>query len=117
MSPFQGFPVSGGSLIGASPQSLVCDPFGVKPHSSSLTIAIIYNWLRNRNTIEFLGIGEKVNNPDFNSPEFEGFIRDYSNLEQLVVLTNVEHINSVLIRQALPQVERLIKLNEIAITQ
>ena len=29
-----------------------------------------YNWLRNRNTIEFLGIGETVNNPDFNSVEF-----------------------------------------------
>ena len=30
-----------------------------------------YNWLRNRNTIEFLGIWEKLNNPDFNSAEFD----------------------------------------------
>ena len=30
-----------------------------------------YNWLRNRNTIEFLGIWETVNNPDFNSVEFD----------------------------------------------
>ena len=29
------------------------------------------NWLRNRNTIEFLGIWEKVNNPDFNCAEFD----------------------------------------------
>lgn len=29
-----------------------------------------YNWLRNCNTVEFLGILEKVNNPDFNSVEF-----------------------------------------------
>lgn len=29
------------------------------------------NWLRNRNTIEFLGIWEKVNNPDFNCVEFD----------------------------------------------
>ncbi|MDW5298968.1 MAG: KilA-N domain-containing protein [Sedimentibacter sp.] len=34
---------------------------------------IIQNWLRNRNTIEFLGIWEKLNNPDFNPIEFEGF--------------------------------------------
>lgn len=30
-----------------------------------------YNWLRNRNTIEFLGIWEKVYNPNFNSVEFD----------------------------------------------
>ncbi|MBD5218632.1 MAG: KilA-N domain-containing protein [Bacteroidales bacterium] len=30
-----------------------------------------YNWLRNRNTIEFLGIWETVNNPNFNSVEFD----------------------------------------------
>jgi len=47
----------------------------------------------------------------------EGNIRDYAALEQLVVLTNLESINAVLIRQGLPQNERLIKLNEIAITQ
>ncbi len=34
---------------------------------------IIQNWLRNRNTIEFLGIWEKLNNLDFNPIEFEGF--------------------------------------------
>ncbi len=34
---------------------------------------IIQNWLRNRNTIEFLGIGERLNNTDFNPIEFDGF--------------------------------------------
>ncbi|HPO13596.1 MAG TPA: KilA-N domain-containing protein [Candidatus Hydrogenedentes bacterium] len=34
---------------------------------------IIQNWLRNRNTIEFLGIWEGLNNPGFNSIEFDGF--------------------------------------------
>ena len=34
---------------------------------------IIQNWLRNRNTIEFLGLWEKVNNPKFKSIEFDGF--------------------------------------------
>jgi hypothetical protein len=33
---------------------------------------IIQNWMRNRNTIEFLGIWEQLNNPDFNSIEFNG---------------------------------------------
>ncbi len=33
---------------------------------------IIQNWMRTRNTIEFLGIWEQLNNPDFNSIEFDG---------------------------------------------
>ncbi|RJQ28535.1 KilA-N domain-containing protein, partial [Candidatus Parcubacteria bacterium] len=33
---------------------------------------IIQNWLRNRNTIEFLGIWEHLNNPGFNPIEFDG---------------------------------------------
>ena len=50
-------------------------------------------------------------------PEAEGNLRDHAPLEQLVVLTNLESLNSVLIRQGLPQPERLRRLNEIAITQ
>jgi KilA-N domain len=50
-------------------------------------------------------------------PEAEGNIRDHAPLEQLVVLTNLESLNAVLIRQGLPQTERLHKLNEIAISQ
>jgi len=34
---------------------------------------LIQNWMRNRNTIEFLGIWEQLNNPDFKPLEFEGF--------------------------------------------
>ena len=33
---------------------------------------LILNWLRNRNTIEFLGIWEHLNNPGFNPIEFDG---------------------------------------------
>lgn len=50
-------------------------------------------------------------------PGAEGNMRDHAPLEQLVVLTNLESLNSVFIRQGLPQSERLLKLNEIAITQ
>lgn len=34
---------------------------------------VIQNWLRNRNTIEFLGVWERINNPNFNPIEFDGF--------------------------------------------
>lgn len=34
--------------------------------------SLIEKWLRNKNTVEFLGIWEEMYNPDFNSPEFEG---------------------------------------------
>ncbi len=50
-------------------------------------------------------------------PGAEGNIRDHATLEQLVVLTNLESLNSVFIRQGLPAPERLTHLNEIAITQ
>lgn len=50
-------------------------------------------------------------------PKAEGNVRDHAPLEQLVVLTNLESLNAVLIRQGLPSSERVIKLNEIAITQ
>jgi hypothetical protein len=39
-------------------------------------LSLIEKWLRNKNTVEFLGIWEKINNPKFNSPEFEGIMLD-----------------------------------------
>ncbi len=41
--------------------------------NSGQTDDLIRNWLRNRNTIEFLGIWEQLNNPQFNPVEFDGF--------------------------------------------
>jgi len=46
-----------------------------------------------------------------------GNVRDYATLEQLVVLSNMESINALLIRQGLAQGDRLIQLNATAITQ
>jgi hypothetical protein len=170
----------------------------------------ISDWLRNRNTVEFLGIWEQIHNSDFNyggfatirnqagfnnykisvkewveqtnaigltakagryggtyahrdiafefgmwiSPEFKiylirefdrlkseadmlnvalfgktaaqwraanqtakGNIRDEATLEQLIVLSNMESINALLIRQGISQYRRLIQLNQTAITQ
>jgi hypothetical protein len=135
---------------------------------------LIEKWLRNKNTIEFLGIWEKINNSGFNSPEFEGimkeaglnrfslsvkkwvgrtgaigllakagrfgngtfaqkdiafefgswlsaefklYLRDFASLEQLVVPSNLESLNAVLIHQQLPQEERIVQLNRVAIIQ
>lgn len=47
----------------------------------------------------------------------EGNIRDEATLEQLVVLSNLESINALLIRQGIPQAERLVELNKTAIAQ
>ena len=35
--------------------------------------AVIQNWMRNRDVIEFLGLWERLHNPDFKPLEFEGF--------------------------------------------
>lgn len=51
------------------------------------------------------------------NPKAEGNIRDTASIEQLVVLSNMESINAVLIHQGLQQSERLQQLNRIAITQ
>jgi hypothetical protein len=51
------------------------------------------------------------------NPDNKGNIRDYATLEQLVVLSNMESINALLIRQGLTQGERLVQLNTVAITQ
>ena len=51
------------------------------------------------------------------NPNEAGNLRDVATLEQLVVLSNLESINAVLIHQGLEQVERLTQLNAIAITQ
>ena len=52
-----------------------------------------------------------------NNPKNTGNCRDSATLEQLVVLSNLESINALFIRQGLIQNERLIQLNKTAITQ
>jgi len=52
-----------------------------------------------------------------NNTNKEGNVRDYATIEQLVVLSNLESINAVLINQGLSQPDRLKQLNQIAITQ
>ena len=51
------------------------------------------------------------------NPELKGNIRDYATINELICLSNMESINAVLINEGIPQGERLVKLNKIAIQQ
>src|SRR5438876_11342015 len=62
----------------------------------------ISDWLRNRNTVEFLGIWESVHNPGFNYGEF-------------AIIKSQVGLNAEFIHMALPQADRLKRLNAIAI--
>ena len=60
---------------------------------------VVKNWLRSRSTLDFLGLWEKINNPDFKGVEFDSFKNDAG--------TN----------SFIPQIERLLALNNTAIHQ
>jgi hypothetical protein len=51
------------------------------------------------------------------NPELKGNIRDYATINELICLSNMENINAVMINETIPQRDRLIKLNHIAIQQ
>ncbi len=51
------------------------------------------------------------------NPDKKGNMRDYANVAQLVCLANLENLNAVFIQDNMPQSERLLKLNQIAISQ
>ena len=105
--------------------------------------ALIEKWLRNKNTIEFLGIWEEMYNPDFNSPEFGGIMAEAGtnrfllSVKQWIERTNARGIvakagryggtyaqrdlafefASWVINDGIAQAQRLKRLNEIAIHQ
>jgi hypothetical protein len=184
-------------LSGVNEQDYVCLTDIARYKDPERTDYLIFNWLRNRNTLEFLGLWEQINNPGFNPIEFDGIrkqaglnsfiltakqwiertgaigieskagryggtyahldialefaawisvefklyliklalfgltaaqrrgqnpgekgnIRDQATSAQLVCLSNLENLNALFIGQALPQSERLSRLNQIAIQQ
>jgi len=61
--------------------------------------------------------GETTKQWRADNPNEKGNIRDIANIQQLVVLSNLESINAMLIHQNLPQKERLMQLNQMAISQ
>jgi KilA-N domain len=67
-----------------------------KYKDSERTDYIIQNWMRNHSTIEFLGIWEQINNPNFNPIEFEGFKnKSGSNSFSLTPKRWIESVNAV----------------------
>jgi len=51
------------------------------------------------------------------NPDLKGNIRDYATINELICLSNLENLNAVWINEGLPQQERLIRLNQVAIQQ
>jgi len=51
------------------------------------------------------------------NPDLKGNIRDYATINELICLSNMENLNSVFINENMPQRDRLVKLNQIAIQQ
>jgi len=62
-------------------------------------------------SVRLLASGAKKN------PDLKGNIRDYASINELICLSNMESFNAVFIEQGMPQSERLVKLNQIAIHQ
>lgn len=59
-------------LTGVNDQDYVCLTDIARYKNADASDDLIRNWLRNRNTLEFLGIWEQINNTDFNPVEFDG---------------------------------------------
>jgi len=85
---------------------------------------VVKNWLRTRSTIEFLGLWEKINNPDFKGVEFDSFKNEagsnsftLSPTKWIDVTAAIESLNAELIRKEINQTDRLKALNATAILQ
>jgi hypothetical protein len=68
----------------------------IAKYKDSRTDILISNWLRNRMTLEFLGLWEKINNPNFNPIEFDG-IRNKSGLNSFIISAKqwIDKTNSI----------------------
>lgn len=79
---------------------------------------VVANWMGVRSTIEFLGLWEQLNNPDFNPIEFEGFKNEAgANAFTLSPKKWIMSTNAMLIDQGTSQLERLTLLHNMAISQ
>ena len=71
-------------LTGVNDQDYVCLTDIARYKNPTASDDLIRNWLRNRNTLEFLGLWEQINNPCFNPVEFDG-IRMQSGLNSFIL--------------------------------
>ena len=61
------------TIFNQQEEDYICITDIARYKNSDRTDDLIRNWLRNRNTLEFLGIWEHLNNPNFKPVEFDGF--------------------------------------------
>jgi len=87
----------------------------IPPELTKQQIQMVYANETDRLNVALFGITAKQWRDAHST--LEGNIRDYATIEQLVVLSNLESINSVLIHQGMDQSQRLQQLNKVAITQ
>ncbi|MDR2908073.1 MAG: KilA-N domain-containing protein [Bacteroidales bacterium] len=82
------------TVISVNERDYICLTDMVKNIENGL--ALIEKWLRNKNTIEFVGIWEELYNPYFNSPEFEG-IKNSAGLNRFILSVKqwIEKTNSI----------------------
>jgi hypothetical protein len=79
---------------------------------------VVKNWLRLKNTIEYLGLWEKLNYPSFKEVEFNPLLSEAGSYSfTMGHIRWVKLTNAVLIDEGINQPERLQKLNYIAIHQ
>ena len=71
-------------LTGVNDQDYVCLTDIARYKNADASDDLIFNWLRNRNTIEFLGLWEQINNPGFNPIEFDG-IKSQAGLKSFIL--------------------------------
>jgi len=72
------------TVFSQSQQDFICITDIARYKDAERTDYVISNWLRNRNTIEFLGIWEQFNNLGFNPIEFDG-IKKQSGLNSFIL--------------------------------
>ena len=77
--------------------------------------SIIYSDEADMLNVAMFGITAKMWRERY--PQLKGNIRDYASINELICLSNMENLNAVFIEQGIPQSERLIKLNQVAIQQ
>ena len=87
----------------------------IPPHISKQSTNILY--ATEADVLNMALFGRTAKDWRDENPKKDGNIRDYADVTQLVVLANLEGINAELIKQEISQSERLVYLNQIAISQ
>jgi len=72
------------NIVTQNDEDFICLTDIARFRNPDATDDLIRNWLRNRNTIEFLGIWEQFNNLGFNPIEFDG-IKKQSGLNSFIL--------------------------------